>query len=117
MNSQLRTAGGILALSVAVALVRIGFPHRLEDGSINSPARIRTHCRANLMAIQDAKRAWASEHKATNDMLPENEVYRAFATPPQCPGGGTYIIGRIGQAPVCSLPTHKFSLPANPGYE
>jgi len=68
-------------------------------------------CIQNLKLIQGAKQTWELEHhNATNeiptdlDLFGENALIRRK---PECPIGGTYTIGRIGEAPRCSIQGHR----------
>ena len=114
MKTRFTIGVGILALMVAVAAIRIRFAHRFADGTVSA----RTHCFANLRAIEYRKTTWASHHgKTTNDTPVDIDIYQAFPTHPTCPEGGTYLIGKVGELPTCSLPAHKFSFPLTPTYE
>ena len=72
-------------------------------------------CISNLRQIDGAKQAWAQEqHQGTNDvptwadLLPI--IYPGRRDPPfdfVCRKGGTYTIGRVGEAPRCSFPGHE----------
>ena len=114
MRARFTILSGILAVVIAVALLRIGFAHRLADGSVST----RSRCRANLKAIEHVKSTWASgHHMTTNDTPADIDIYRAFTKQPICPEGGRYRIGRVGQLPTCSLPEHSFSFPLTESYE
>ncbi len=76
-------------------------------------------CISELRQIDGAKQAWAQQqHKATNDvptwadLLPI--IYPGRKDPPfdfVCPKGGTYTIGRVGEAPRCSIGGPSHTLP------
>lgn len=71
-------------------------------------------CQANLRQIDGAKQHWTSEHGQeiptwTNLVGPKAPI----AQMPICPGGGTYTLGPVGQAPRCSIPEHTKA--ARPG--
>jgi|WetSurMetagenome_2_1015567.scaffolds.fasta_scaffold623130_2 hypothetical protein len=69
-------------------------------------------CITNLRMINAAKEQWALEHNKTNGTaVTENELkpYMRLDSKenfPQCPGGGIYSIGKIGELPTCSLGTN-----------
>jgi hypothetical protein len=67
----------------------------------------RPSCINNLRQLQGAKQQWALEfHKGTND-APTWEDLRPFLKPPfNCPQGGTYSFGRVGELPSCSIAEH-----------
>jgi len=66
-------------------------------------------CVNNLLQIEGAKQSWALDNgRSTND-TPAWEDIRPFLKPTiKCPQGGTYILGRVGEAPKCSIggPSH-----------
>jgi hypothetical protein len=65
-------------------------------------------CISNLRFIDAAKNEWATAHNATNgDTVTANQLtnYLPHAIMPECPSGGIYKIGKIGQNPTCSLGT------------
>ena len=67
-------------------------------------------CRNNLRQIQDAKaRSARDEHKTTNDTPNWSDLVganRYLKSIPECPAGGVYTIGRVGEAAKCSNPDH-----------
>ena len=70
---------------------------------------MRTVCKMNLRQIREAKARWASEDgKNTNEVATWSDLLggKFFAEEPYCPKGGTYTIGRIGDLPRCSIPSH-----------
>jgi hypothetical protein len=65
-------------------------------------------CINNLLQIDAAKNQWALENGKTNGVVTENDLKPYFnldanGNLPKCPAGGTYIIGRIGEDPKCSV--------------
>ena len=70
--------------------------------------RAKDACFALMKQIAGAKGSWALEHNKTADDIPrwEDLVGREkyLWEIPQCPNGGTYIIGRICDPPMCSVP-------------
>ena len=69
-------------------------------------------CSANLAAIDLAKDEWKIDYE-TNGTPSWNDLERYYPKQvsqtwgtnerPVCPDGGTYIIGKPGEAPVCSI--------------
>jgi len=76
-------------------------------------------CINNLREIDAAKNEWMLKHDAkTNDTVTLDDI-KPYLVPygepnafikldakgnlPKCPGGGIYTIGKIGEAPTCSL--------------
>lgn len=67
-------------------------------------------CKANLRTIASAKRIWQMRnHKQTGDMPSEADIMRYLPARhlPECPDGGTYEIGAIGEDPTCSVTGHQ----------
>jgi hypothetical protein len=69
-------------------------------------------CVNNLRQIEAAKQKWAVENGKTNgSVVTENEIIPYLqgwtrTNFPECPSGGTYTIGKIGENPTCSLGTN-----------
>ena len=69
-------------------------------------------CILNLRMIDSAKKQWALEHNATNGEIVTMAQLTNYISvtlmpkfTPICHAGGTYTIGKIGEAPTCSLGT------------
>jgi hypothetical protein len=67
-------------------------------------------CINNLRQIDAAKQEWALETRKTNGVVTENDIkpyikLDSNGNLPKCPAGGTYIIGRVGEDPKCSIGT------------
>ncbi len=77
-------------------------------------------CIHSLYHLSETKWAWAEAHHATTNDTPTWEDLRPYynvptewptnAPAPRCPGGGTWIIGKIGEAPSCSIGKHAAAL-------
>jgi len=67
-------------------------------------------CRGNLSQIELAKKVWSEdEHKSTNDVPTESDLYGTNTLLRQalvCPVGGIYTIGFVAEKPRCSIPGH-----------
>lgn len=72
-------------------------------------------CINNLRQIDGAKQQWALETKASPTATPGSAaLYGAtnyITKAPACPAGGSYTIGAISTAPVCSLSANGHVLP------
>ena len=94
-------AASIVALLLTMFFLPRFLPHRHSS---------RLGCLANLKTIEGAKLAWMREHgKTTNDSPSEAEMYgrdKYITSPPICPGGGKYTLGKAGGSPRCSIPGH-----------
>ena len=63
-------------------------------------------CVMHLRQIAGAKETWAIENRGiTNGVVLWSDIkpYLGHRQVPQCPDGGTYILGRVGESPRCSL--------------
>lgn len=87
----------IIGLLAAIAIPNIAKVRRSAQ---------RQSCIMNLKAIDSAKEAWATEaRKADGEPVDEPGVndYIKDRRRPQCPGGGDYTYGVVGEPPTCSL--------------
>lgn len=61
-------------------------------------------CVNNLRQLDGAKESWRLEnHKTLNDTPRWEDLLPYLRKKPVCPQGGTYILGRVGEPPRCSL--------------
>lgn len=98
----------IFAIGAILALVLfIGYNKRNTELKNTQ----RDVCINNLRIFDAAENQWAMEnHKTTNDVptLADLQPYmRNDPNTANCPAGGTYTIGHVGQEPTCSIPDHK----------
>ena len=70
----------------------------------------RHRCRDQLKSIEGAMRTWMLEkRKTTNDVPADSDLFGAtlyVREKPECPNGGTYTIGKVGEKPRCSIKGH-----------
>lgn len=103
---------GLVAIA-AIAFLAVTIPNfiRARSTSASNP------CVNNLRLIDGAKQQWALENgKTTNDTPTWADIQPYLGRGPQgeipkCPQGGTYILGRVGEPPRCSIGGPKHSLP------
>ena len=75
--------------------------------------RARYSCIAALKSIDGAKQSWALElQKTTNDIPTWDDLAKQSGWVEwrwECPNGGVYTIGRVGEHPSCSIggPSHS----------
>ena len=71
-----------------------------------------TRCTATLHAIDGAKKVWALEHRKLDAEIPTDAdlfgLTNYIRVKPICPSGGSYTIGAVQDAPLCSTPGHIF---------
>jgi hypothetical protein len=75
-------------------------------------------CINRLRQIDGAKVQWAlTNHKLTNDAPTWDDLRSSFIRthlPLECPDGGVYTIGRVGELPSCSIRRHTEYWRTNP---
>ena len=95
-------AGGIVGGFGVLFLAAVVLP----DIRSAKPEAYRMACIANLKAIQDEKARWAGEHKKIADDAPaHSDLFGEgcyLRRKPECPAGGSYAIGAVGQKFLCS---------------
>jgi hypothetical protein len=84
------------------------FPRSLLN--LESNLSSQRACHATLQQIQGAKAAWATElHKGSEDTPSDADLFGTNAyirCKPECPSGGTYKIGLVGQPAICTARNH-----------
>jgi hypothetical protein len=74
----------------------------------------KVSCVAWLKQIEIAKYNWAEENgKYADDIPTDSDLFgpdRYMGRKPSCPQGGTYILGKVGEYPRCSIPMHSLQL-------
>lgn len=70
-------------------------------------------CVNNLRIIDAAKNQWALENNKKAEDVPTaqdlNPYIKGGFVSLHCPAGGSYTIGSVNQAPVCSIPKHTLT--------
>lgn len=83
----------------------------LRDRCFFCPIMQKNRCVTQLGAIESAKQQYGGDLGLTNGTPVEAEQLLDYLPGGlkslQCPGGGTYRINPLGQAPECSKPDHK----------
>lgn len=102
-------------LILAVVGVSLAFVAAVETTSCTGvrAASQRNACLHNLERIRDIKSDWARSFGITNpDVTPETTLTSQFGWKqclgerPQCPAGGHYWVGRLGDPPRCTVLGH-----------
>src|SRR5215831_2162012 len=80
----------------------------------------RDECVHNLWHLMGSKDEWAVDQDESTNATPTWDDLRPFYVgpaewpsnqpAPQCPSGGTWTIGRIGEPPTCSVASHTAKL-------
>src|SRR6266498_1472518 len=65
---------------------------------------LQNSCAIILRQLDGAKQQWSLEfHKTTNDVATMQDLLPYLKGPVKCPEGGSYILGRVGETPKCSI--------------
>ena len=109
----------LVVISVIIGLLAISCLYWLK---IRKTTAAIQPCVSNLLIIQGCKLDWANRYgKTPNDVPSWDDLkpqlasyavqYKWTNIVPVCPDGGTYIIGRVGEPPTCSIGGSRHSLP------
>jgi hypothetical protein len=102
-------SGNVLAASAAAVpamLAAIAIPNFVKARQTAQ----QNACINNLRQIQAAKDQWALEKRKPATAVPTWEDIQPYLGrgrgTVQCPQGGEYHIGAVGESPTCSVPSH-----------
>jgi general secretion pathway protein G len=107
-SSGAKTIKWVALCLISGLLVAIAVPNFIKSRVTYSvPA-----CINNLHWIDVAKNQWAADnHKTNGTVVTENDIMPylkgwSWKNFPECPSGGKYTIGKVGENPTCSLGTN-----------
>ena len=96
----------LLWIPIICLFVAIAIPNLSRSRVVTA----KDSCINRLRQIEGAKTQWAFEHhKLTNDAPTWEDLRPSFTRarlPLECPDGGVYTIGRVGELPSCSIARH-----------
>jgi competence protein ComGC len=98
-------ATGYVSLALMLAMLPIAIPNFIKARD----TALKNGCINNLRQIDGAKQQWALANGKTADDTPASSDLSPLiknGVMPQCPAGGTYTIGPMKEAPVCSKEGH-----------
>src|SRR6266436_5771450 len=100
MKRTVLTVCAVLVVLLAIITVK---PFLFPSGMYES-------CFATLEGIDIAKQYWAVENnRPLGTAVTLSDLYpRYLSEKPECPRGGTYALGRIGEDPVCSIKSNPW---------
>ncbi|HSU54414.1 MAG TPA: hypothetical protein VLT36_10170 [Candidatus Dormibacteraeota bacterium] len=106
----------LVAVPVILLLLAIAIPNFIPPHTTLST----NACANNLRWLQEAKAKWARDLSqpdtavpTESDLLPVLKALGAGDFSPQCPSGGTYIIGAVTEPPKCSIREPGHALPTH----
>ena len=115
MNIRTENKSGFTLVEIMIVVASIGL---LAAIAIPNFVKARTTSQANacinnLRQIDGAKQQWALENKKSATSTPNSTSIAPYlgrgtaGEYPTCPGGGTYTMGNLQTAPVCSKSTQS----------
>jgi competence protein ComGC len=100
-----------IAVPVVIAIIGLLAAIAIPNFVKARQASQRAACVANLKQIASAKATWAAQYKKLKTDEPaDTDLFgaeRYIQKKPQCPAGGTYSLGPIGNYPTCTIPHHE----------
>lgn len=100
---------GYVNIAISLILIPLYLAIALPSYSRARDAAMTNACINNLRIIDSAKDQWAIENSRRTGEVPQAHQlleYFRFGEFPECPKGGQYTIGPVGQPPTCSIPGH-----------
>jgi len=102
---------GYLGIAWAIFVIPLMLAIAIPNFVKARDTAMQNACINNLRQIDAAKQQWALENSKKSDDVPTAQDLNPFIkggyTSLHCPAGGTYTIGPVSQAPVCSIPKHE----------
>ena len=108
-SSMEATAVVLPAAFVGGMLAAIAVPNFVRARTVSQ----NNACINNLRLIDSAKQQWALENRKTSTDTPAWSDLKPYlgrgrtGVLPTCPQGGTYTIGKVQEAPKCSIAEHR----------
>jgi hypothetical protein len=79
-----------------------------QDSPLKDKSMQASVCATQLGMFANAKKLWAEQNnKTTNDTPAMEDLVPFIRCQTNCPGGGAYNLGKIGETPTCSIPEHQ----------
>jgi len=91
----------MLIVMIMAFILAIAVPNALRARR----SSMRYTCIGNLRQLDSAKSLWATEHSGApsmEDLIPDH-----VRVAPECPAGGIYTLGEVGNNTTCSIEGHS----------
>ena len=99
---------GRVVVTILLVLLILIIGLAIDDYRKASQRSAKPPCLANLLQINGAKATWALEwRKTTNDTPTWSDLIGTtlyIVDQPECPKGGVYTLGRVGEKASCTVP-------------
>ena len=90
----------MIVVAIIGLLAAIAIPNFIKARTTSQ----KNACINNLRQIEGAKEQWALEKgKTTNDIPTFADVAPYMKLPIECPEGGIYTVGKVGEPAKCSV--------------
>ena len=104
--------GGVMLLLAIVGVASLpAVQEFLGFGGRRCVLTYKSICRPNLKQLDGAINTWALEnYKTTNDIPAISDIIgtnKYIKAMPRCADGASYIFGRVGERPRCSIADHN----------
>ncbi len=107
---RIRKSKGFTLVEIMIVVLIIGILLAIAvPNFVKARERSRTKtCIGNLKQIDSAKEQWAMENKkAEGDAVAFADIVPDYMkAEPDCPAGGTYTEGNVGENPTCDQTDH-----------
>jgi general secretion pathway protein G len=104
----------LVEIMIVVAIIGLLAAMAIPNLITSRKKAARQACIMNLKAIDGAKANWALDYKKGDADAPSAaDLFgrdKYIENAPQCPAGGTYQIGPVGDKPTCSVPDHSLQV-------
>ncbi|HOX02764.1 MAG TPA: prepilin-type N-terminal cleavage/methylation domain-containing protein [Candidatus Paceibacterota bacterium] len=108
----------LVEIMIVVAIIGILAATLIQNVRKNITTAQKNACIATLQKIEGAIQLWSLEEKKGPDDAvqitdisggADKQIQGLINTDVKCPGGGTYSVTTVGEAPKCSVSGHELS--------